>query len=207
LSAAGIPVAVSVDHLEETPLARAEWIKFYGAFVDRSARADSIFNACEKRYSELKRLVEASEARPAVFTEIKYSDAWYMPGGNSYIAKLLSDAGARYLWSDNPKTGSLPLSFEEVFARAGNADYWINLSTVRSKKELLAYEPRYSAFKAFASGNLYNNTKHTNKKGYSDYWESGMLHPDRILSDLVNIFHPGLLGTGNPQFFYYEQIQ
>jgi iron complex transport system substrate-binding protein len=207
LSAAGIPIAVSVDHLEETPLARAEWIKFYAAFVDKRELADSIFNACEKNYARVREQAENKLPKPTVFNEIKYSDAWYMPGGKSYIARLLKDAGASYLWADDAKAGSLPLSFEEVFAKAKEADYWIHLSTVRKKSELLSYEPRYAAFKAFKTGNLYNNTKYTNNKGYSVYWESGMLHPDRILSDLVNIFHPGVLPAQSRDLYYYEQVK
>jgi iron complex transport system substrate-binding protein len=207
LSAAGIPVAVSVDHLEETPLARAEWIKFFGAFVDKRELADSIFDACERNYISVREQVKDKQPRPTVFNEIKYSDAWYMPGGKSYIARLLKDAGANYLWESDAKAGSLPLSFEEVFSKAKDADFWIHLSTVKKKKELLSYEPRYAAFKAYKTGNLYNNTRFTNKKGYSVYWESGMLHPDRILSDLVNIFHPGVLPLDSAGLYYYEQVK
>ncbi len=204
---AGIPVVESVDHLEETPLARAEWIKFFAEFVGRRSLADSIFAVCEEKYELLKWRVEELDKKPTVFNEIKYSDAWYMPGGKSYVARLLKDAGARYLWEDNDEAGSLPLSFEAVFAKAKMADYWIHLSTVRSKKELLSYERRYAAFKAFKTGNLYNNTKVTNTKGYSTYWESGMVHPERILEDLVKIFHPEIADSLQEELFYYEQIR
>lgn len=38
---------------------------------------------------------------------------------------LFKDAGAAYPWSDNTETGSIPLSFETVFNRAGKADIWL----------------------------------------------------------------------------------
>jgi iron complex transport system substrate-binding protein len=202
-----IPVAISVDHLEESPLARAEWIKFFGLFVNQRARADSIFKKVEKNYFELKAVAGKTTARPTVFNEIKYSDSWYMPGGKSYVAQLLNDAGADYLWKDDDRFGSLPLSFEQVFARARDADFWINLSTVKTKKELLSYESRYAQFKAFQKGNLYNNTKVTNKYGYSNYWETGMVHPDRILSDLILIFHPEQKSRIGNELYYYEKIE
>lgn len=205
LEQTGIPVAISVDHLEESPLARAEWIKFFAAFTGRMNEADSIFNTVEKNYLQLMEEAIAVSFRPTVFSEIKYSEFWYMPGGNSYMARILKDAGATYLWSDNTNFGSLPLSFEQVYARAKNADYWIHLSTLRSKKELEASETRYTSFKAFKTGNLYNNTLHTNSKGYSDYWETGMIYPDRILSDLIGIFHPELKNKN--EFYYYEKIR
>lgn len=203
----GIPVAVSVDHLEESPLARAEWIKFFAVFVNSETQADSIFNAVENRYLSLKELAGKAGSRPTVFNEIKYSDSWYMPGGKSYVAQLLDDASANYLWKDNDQFGSLPLSFEQVYAKAKEADYWINLSTLKHKKDLLGYESRYAEFKAFKTGNLYNNTRFTNAKGYSNYWETGMIYPDRILSDLILIFHPELKPEVKNEFYYYEQIK
>lgn len=207
LQQTGIPVAISIDHLEESPLARAEWIKFFAVFVNRESRADSLFSKVEKNYFHLKKIAGESRNRPTVFNEIKYSDSWYMPGGKSFVAQLLNDAGADYLWKDDPKAGSLPLSFEQVFAKARDADFWINLSTLRTKKELLGFESRYAEFKAFRNGNLYNNTKHTNSKGYSDYWETGMIYPDRILSDLVQVFHPELRSRIGKEFYYYERIE
>lgn len=205
LEQTGIPVAISVDHLEESPLARAEWIKFFAAFTGKLSTADSLFEAVELNYLELKKKAKNVSFRPTVFSEIKYSEFWYMPGGNSYMAGILKDAGADYLWRDNTNVGSLPLSFEQVYARAKDADYWIHLSTLRTKKELEASETRYSSFKAFKSGNLYNNTRHTNSKGYSDYWETGMIYPDRILSDLISIFHPEL--KTKRELYYYEKIK
>lgn len=203
----GIPVAVSVDHLEESPLARSEWIKFFAVFVNREVQADSIFKSVENRYLNLKQLAKKANHRPTVFNEIKYSDSWYMPGGKSYVAQLLNDAAANYLWKDNDQFGSLPLSFEQVYTKAKDADYWINLSVLKHKKDLLGYESRYAEFKAFKTGNLYNNTRYTNAKGYSDYWETGMIYPDRILSDLILIFHPELKSEIKNEFYYYEQIK
>ena len=207
LEQTGIPVAISVDHLESSPLARAEWIKFFAVFVGKETQADSIFETVEKSYDELKSVADRTIERPTVFNEIKYSDSWYMPGGKSYIAQLLKDAAADYLWKNDDRAGSLPLSFEQVFAQARNADFWINLSTLKTKKELLGFESRYAEFKAFKTGNLFNNTKVTNSFGYSNYWETGMIYPNRILSDLIQIFHPELKEQIKRDFYYYEQLK
>jgi len=202
-----MPVAVSIDHLEESPLARAEWIKFFAAFVDKKELADSIFDGVEKNYNELKKIASSVINRPTVFNEIKYSDSWYMPGGKSFMAQLLNDAGADYLWKGDYSPGSLPLSFEQVYAKAKDADFWINLSAVNTKNELLAFESRYAEFSAFKKGNLYNNTKVTNDKGYSIYWETGMIYPNRILNDLICIFHPELNQSLNKQLYYYRRVE
>lgn len=203
---AKIPIVVTVDHLEESPLARAEWIKFFGAFTGKRQKADSIFNAVEKNYVKLKTLAATSKTRPTVFTEIKYGEIWYVPGGKSYAANFINDAAGNYIWKDDTKTGSLHLGFEEVYTKAKDADFWLNLSLIKSKDELLAAESRYSKFKAFEKGNLYNNIKNTNAKGYSDYWETGIIYPDRVLSDLILIFHPELTEKINNNLFYYKQL-
>jgi iron complex transport system substrate-binding protein len=207
ITRAGIPIVVTLDHLEKTPLARAEWIKFFGAFTGKRNKADSLFDQVKKHYRELKELAASSRIRPTVFTEIKYGEIWYAPGGNSYAASFIKDANANYVWQADSSTGSLHLGFEEVFIKAKDADFWLNQSLVKSKAELLALESRYAEFKAFKTGNLYNNIKHSNEKGYSDYWETGIIFPDRVLSDLVNIFHPELAPQIKNDLYYYRKLE
>jgi iron complex transport system substrate-binding protein len=206
LELTNIPVAIVVDHLEATPLARAEWIKFIAAFVGKDESADSIFNITYNNYHRLKHLLDNNKLFPTVFSEVKLGDVWYMPGGKSFMSTMLKDAGANYLWQDNNQTGSIPLSFEQVVAKAKDADYWINLSTFKTKENLLQNESRYVEFKAFKTSSLYNNNRCVNANGYSDYWETGMIYPDRILSDLIQIFHPEIKMNPKVNLYYYKQL-
>lgn len=202
----GIPVAITLDHLEEHPLARAEWIKFIAAFFDMDGEASFLFKGIERNYLNLKKITDTVNYKPTVLTEIKYADAWHVPGGNSFMAHFLKDAGANYIWKDEKKAGSIALNFEEVYIKAKEADFWLNLFiNVNSKKDLLAYDERYNLFKPFKTGNLYNNTKRTNAKGYSDYYENGMSNPDELLKDFIKIFHPHLLPEH--QLKYYKKIE
>ncbi len=203
---ANIPTVLCLDHLEETPLARAEWIKFYAAFLGKEKLADSLFKLTEKNYLQLKSIVQTIKTQPTVFTEIKYGDVWYVPGGKSFVATLLKDANANYVFKEDTHTGSLNLSFEEVYIKAKDADFWLNPAMVNSKKEILGFELRYAEFKAYKTNNLYNNNKVVNSKGYSNYWETGITHPDKILSDLILIFHPTLKEKLNNEFNYYKKI-
>ena len=203
---ANIPIVVAVDHLEENPLARAEWIKFFAAFVNKARKADSIFAEVEKNYDALKKIAASVDSKPTVFTEIKFGEIWYVPGGKSFMANFINDAGGSYIWNDNEKTGSLNLGFEEVYVKAKNADFWLNQALVKTKAELLSLEKRYSDFRAFKIGNLYNNIKNTNNKGYSDYWETGIMYPNRILSDLIQIFHPELKAQIKNDLYYYKKL-
>lgn len=202
----GIPIAITLDHLEEHPLARAEWIKFIAAFFGKEKLADSLFNITEQNYLQLKQVTDTVKYKPTVLTEIKYADAWYVPGGNSFMAHFLKDAGADYIWKNEQKSGSIALNFEEVYMKAKDADFWLNLFiNVNSKKDLVSFDERYNLFKPYKTGNLYNNTRRTNGKGYSDYYENGMSKPDELLKDFIKIFHPNLL----PQYQlkYYKKIE
>lgn len=202
---ANLPIAISLDHLEESPLARYEWIKFVACFVDKEQQADSLFRATEKRYKELKKLVANKTNKPTVFTEMKYGDVWYVPAGNSYVSHLISDAGAQYLWHENQNEGSIPLSFEAVYAKAKDGEYWVNTYNINSKKELQGHDERYGLFRAFKEGKIFNNNRVQNEKGYSDFWEQGIIKPDVVLSDLIFIFHPEALPQH--QFTFYKKIE
>ncbi len=207
LNAAGIVTAICLDHLEKEPLARAEWIKFFAAFLNKETEANELFLRIEANYFQLKKIAQDAKSNPTVFTELKYGDVWYEPGGKSFMAQLIKDANANYLWQTDTNTGSLPLSFENVLKTAKNAEYWLNLSAIKSKEELLKSDNRYKIFKAFQQNKCFNNTLVTNTKGYSTYWESGILFPNKLLSDLIQIFHPELKDSINAPFYYYKQLQ
>lgn len=200
-----IPIAVSIDHLEETPLARAEWIKFFAYFLNKENLADSLFKITEKKYNDLKTIALKTTKKPSVLTEIKYGDAWYIPAGKSFIAHLIEDAGGDYFWKEDSKTGSSAQSFETVYAKAKDCDIWINLYNLNSKKELLSYDERYGLFKACQTNQLYNNNKTQNSLGYSNYWETGITHPENVLADLIAIFSPTLMP--NHTFNYYKKLE
>ncbi|MBC7863854.1 MAG: ABC transporter substrate-binding protein, partial [Bacteroidia bacterium] len=209
ISEAGIPIAISIDHLETSPLARANWIKFVAAFFEKGELADSIVNEIEKKYTDLKAMANPlssakSAPKPKVLTEIKLNDTWFVPGGKSFMAELLNDAGADYIWRDNEKTGSLTLSYEEVYLKALEADYWLNLSNWNSLKDCNAQDERNINFKAFKNKNLYNNNAILNKEGGNAYWETGLISPDEILADLIKIFHPDLLPEHKLK--YYKKL-
>ncbi len=202
---AKIPTAICLDHLEETPLARAEWMKFIACFIEKEQVADSVFSAIETDYNELLRLTKTLTKRPSVLSEIKYGDAWYVPGGSSYMANLIKDAGGNYFWESEKQTGSIPLSFEMVYAKAKDCDVWINLYNVNTKQELAAYDERYKLFAAYENAKLYNNNKTQNSHGFSNYWETGISNPNKVLHDMIAILHPELFP--NHQFTYYKLIQ
>jgi iron complex transport system substrate-binding protein len=202
---AGLKVAMNAEYMETTPLGRAEWVKFTGLFFNEEAAATSAYNDIAGRYRDIAALTATIAERPAVFTGAPFQGTWYMPGGNSYVAALLADAGAAYLWADDDSIGSQQLSFEAVFERAADAEFWLNTSSWQSLADGLAADERFAAFAAFENGNVFNNNARLNPNGGNDYWETGVTNPDLVLADLIAIFHPDLLPEH--EFVFYQQLQ
>jgi iron complex transport system substrate-binding protein len=186
-------VVINSEYMETTPLGRTEWIKFIAAFFNKEAEAERIFENIADRYTKLAAKTCVVSVKPTVFCNIAYRGAWHVPGGNSYVAAFLQDAGAKYLWDDDHSTGGMPMNIESVLARAKDADFWINPGAGRSREELAAVDERYSVFRAFRIGNVFNNNAKMRAGGGNDIWEAGIANPDMVLADLISIFHPELL--------------
>jgi len=202
---AGLPVVLDGDWAERTPLGRAEWIKFIALFYDKEREADTLFAAVAAEYNRLAALAAKAPDRPTVFVNAPWQGSWGMPGGKSYVAALLRDAGADYLWADSDATGTLFLSLEAVIDRAADADYWLNTGGYHSRSDALAVDPRFARFRAFRRDELYNNNARETPEGGSDYWESGPAQPQVVLADLIKIFHPGLLP--DHELYYYRRVK
>ncbi|MCC9075400.1 ABC transporter substrate-binding protein [Litorilinea aerophila] len=199
---AGLKVGLIADYMETSPLGRAEWLKYVALFFNREAQATTHFQEIAERYQAIADKVAQVEERPTVFTGINRGDSWRVSGGKSYFARFLADAGADYLWADTDATGSIPLDFEAVYARAADADYWLpNAGRWQTLEDVRNEDPRYADFAAFQNGRIYDNNARVNQWGGNDYWEGGVANPDIILADLVKIFHPELLPDHELTFF------
>jgi iron complex transport system substrate-binding protein len=201
----GIPVVINAEYLEKHPLGRAEWIKFMALFFGKEREADSIFAEIEKEYLSTQQLVNEVKTKPTVLSGIVYGDAWFMPGGQNYAAKLLKDAGCGYLWSSDSTSGFLQLSFESVYATAKEADLWIGVGSFKNLNEIKATEERYALFKPFKEQQVYSYDARKGTKGGSEFLELGYLRPDLILKDLVKIAHPELLPTY--ELYFHNRLE
>ncbi len=202
---AGLKVVINSDYLEQDPLGRAEWGKFIAAFFDQEVEADILFDEMVARYQQAKDLTSDLTDRVTVLTNTAYEGTWYMPGGKSYIAILLADAGADYVFKNLEGSGAQPLDFEIVLEGAKDADYWINVGAITDLSSLAGMDARYADFNAYQDGNVYTYSKRVNEFGAVDYFESGAAAPDLILMDLIKAFYPDLLPEH--EFFYYQALQ
>jgi iron complex transport system substrate-binding protein len=201
----GLTPVANADWLETSPLGRAEWVKFLAAFYNAEAQANTFFEGIASEYLALAGMTAGVEERPTVLLNAMYNDTWYAAGGASYAAELVRDAGGDYLWADDASVGALPLSFEAVLDRGSQADIWLNPNFWFTLEDGLAEDERYALFRPFQTGAVYNNTARINDTFGNDIFESGAVHPERVLADLIAIFHPALLPEHD--LFYYVRIQ
>ncbi len=206
LDALHIKSVLNLDYMEQDPLARAEWIKFMAAFFDKEYKADSLFRVIENEYNTLKSKVSNIKQRSTVFCNLPFKDVWYMPCGNNYMTRLISDAGGDFLWKDDNATNGLNLSldYEAVYNKAANADFWINPGTAKSLADIEATDIKNKEFSAFRRAAIYNNNARLSSAGGFDFWESGAVYPNLVLADLLAIFHPEILP--HHKFRYYRKL-
>lgn len=194
VEALGIPIVECADYMERTPLGRAEWIKLLGVLYGAESRADSIFAAVRHDYDSLRR--EPSSSGCKVLVEQLTDGVWYVPGGESYMARLIADAGGIYPWADTKGSGSLPLDMGAVATAALDADVWLLKSFgPLTRRGLLNNSPVNGQFKPMKTGRVWvSNTAE------SPLYDEFPFHPERLLREYITIFGDST-SSGSTRYF------
>lgn len=186
-----IPLFECAEYMEISPLARAEWMRIYGLLFGCQEKADKLFAEVDKNYNNLKKQAQdAGVGHTVLFDKIIGNSVWYVPGGRSTMGQMIQDAGGQYLWADDNHSGSLPLPFESVLVKALDADVWMlryDGDKPMKLQQLLAEQEGYSQFEAYQTGEVYGCNVRT-----SLFYEEAPFRPDRLLSDFIQIMHPGI---------------
>ena len=202
----GIKVMFNADYLENDPLAKAEWIKLFGALFCKEEKADSIFRSACESYEQIRAYITNNiSVKPDVLLGLPFRDTWFVSPGNSYASRFIEDAGGSYLWNDTRSLVSMPYSLEDVYMQALKADYWLNTGSATTKREISSLDPRLANIPCYGLGKVYNNNKRISPSGGNDYWESGILYPHRILRDVAAILHPELFP--DTELCYYRKLE
>ena len=197
IEALDIPVFYCNEWTENTPLKRAEWIRFFGAIFGCQPKADSIYASVQDTYEQLR--VDSSKVKDkSIMSGMSWRGTWYVPTGGTFMGHLFRDAGAQYEYEDNPSTSSLPLTMEQAIQDFAQTDVWVGCEA-NSLAELAALDNKHTWLKAYQTGLVYNFRRRTLPSGANDFWESGTVHPERILQDLQSILR------GDTAELYYAQ--
>ena len=181
-----IPIIECAEYMETSPLARAEWLRFYGMLFGCEAKADSLFAVVDSSYNTLKDLYTVDK-KTVLFDKVTGS-VWYVPGGRSTIGQMIRDAGGLYPWAGDDHSGSVSLPFEAVLEKAGEADVWLfrySSDHDISYQELLSEHHGYNQFSAFRSRQVYGCNVER-----SLFYEESPFRPDWLLNDFIRILHP-----------------
>ena len=155
-------------------------------------RADSLFAQIEKEYLDLKAEAGKLPKGLSILTERKTGNVWYVPGGQSTIGILLKDANARYIFSDDKHSGSLPMSPEQILAKGSQVDVWAFKyfgGAPLSQVQLLQEYDGYKALAAFNRGNIYQVDTST-----VPYFELTSFHPELLLREFIILAHGSRFG-------------
>ncbi len=200
----GIPYFYIGDYVEESPLGKAEWLVPVGEIVGRRDSAERVFAGIKDEYTALLAKVGSEVSRPKVMINMPYSGSWFMPSSRSYVARLIEDAGGDYIYKENDSSGSVPVDVERAYILADSADVWINTGSAENMAELLQALPKFADVKPVRTGRVFNCTARVNRNGGNDYFESGTVWPQRVLADMIAIFHPE---TSCDSMYYYRCLR
>jgi iron complex transport system substrate-binding protein len=205
LQKSGLKVMFNGDWTEQSPLGKAEWIKFFGALYGLNSKANSVFNEIEKEYSATLALAKKATRKPTVLSGSMFQDQWYVPQGESWASLFLKDAQADYLWNDTKGTGSASLPFEVILEKAQQAEFWIAPGDFSSLKQMNESNPHYKQFESFKNKKVYSYALNKGAKGGILYFEWSPTRPDWVLKDLIKIFHPELVPDHS--LFFFQKLE
>lgn len=201
----GIPFVYIGDYLEESPLGKTEWIVAIAELIGEREKGETRFKEIANRYNHLKKsTVQRTHYQPKVMLNVPYGDSWFMPSADSYMARIIADAGGKYVYTKKTGNTSRPIDLEEAYELASEADFWLNVDQMTSLSSLGKKCPKFKDTEVFRNGNVFNNTRRTNAAGGNDFFESAIVNPDILLRDIVEILHPDIIDV---PLFYYRKLE
>lgn len=193
----GITIIPIYDWRENHPLGKAEWIKLVGAITGKEKEAMDYFDKITLEYEALSEIADKNRSETIVLAGSMIGDIWYAPGGESYFAQLINDAGVNYQYKDTKGTASLQLSIEQILKDNERTSFWINPG-LSSKEKILAINPKIKFLDAFKE-NTYCYSSQQSK-----FWELSAAMPHLLLKDLIHIFHPEI--NLEEELYFYRKV-
>lgn len=225
IGAIGLSLMLTSEWQERSPLAKAEWIKLFGRLFGVESLANSIFEQSKNMYLQATNgdssphksaqddTIPHSTSHishspcPRVLVGMSYGGVWHAPGGNSFTARLIKDAGGCYLWAADTNQ-ELQFSLEEILQVADSADVWVNPGMFATPEDLIAAEPRVKFIRAFKEKRVYQNDGIKGAGGGNDFFESAVAYPAETLINLRSCIQNSTNGADSSQkgFDWYHNI-
>ena len=179
-----IPYLVENSFLETDPLGRMEWVKFYAAFYNREALAIRYFDDAVRRVEKLKDRIPKAK-RPKVVWGVIYNGKVYIPGGRSFVARMIEMAGGEFIFKTfSADQGSIGITLEEFFNYSKGADVMIYASFpqyVPSISAIIRMAPVLAGVKPIQTEKVW---------ALQPWYNQQQDRTDQVLADLAFIFYP-----------------
>jgi len=163
-----IPVFIDQSSYESHPLGRSEWIKVYGALLDKQDEAKAFFDDQKKIIADLEGI--ENTGKTVAFFYMNSQDQAVVRASDDYIPRMIEIAGGNYIFEDleNPNEESrsavVKMSMEEFYDKARDADYLIYNASIesplRSIDDLTEKSELFTRFKAVREGNVWTTDKY-----------------------------------------------
>jgi iron complex transport system substrate-binding protein len=178
---------------EPHPLARAEWIRVFGYLFGKINESESMFKRIVYAYDSIRAQIPKNSKPIQVMINLPYSGSWMVPKRQNYMTQIVQDAGGNCLWLRNSANfkgvGSLQISMEQALADLSKCDVLLNPGSFKTKTEAAMVDSRIAKLSHWAKlPLLQNDLKLKANTNYNPFWDDGMLHPEKILSDMYSCF-------------------
>lgn len=196
----GIPVMIEYSSYESHPLGRVEWVKFYGALLEKEEEAERIF---EEQTGILERVsADEKTEKTVAFFYIASNGLVQVRQSSDYIPKMIELAGGNYIFEDlgdsETKKSTVNMQIEEFYEGAKDTDFLIYNSSidggVESIEELLDKCELLGDFKAVKEGNVFCTTNDMYQQSLSTGY-------------LIEDIHFMLLGEGEGRMHYLFRLE
>lgn len=202
LRSLNIPYIYLGDYTELSPLGKAEWIVAIAEITGHREAGIAYIEGVAERYNAVRNGITRGETPKRIMLNTPYEDVWYMPSDDSYLVQLIEDAGGTYIYKGmNPSGGSRGISLEEAYRLVSEADIWLNVGQCRTLSDLSNSAPHFMATDVVKRGDVYNNNRRQSAAGGSDFWESAIVRPDVVLSDIAKI-----VAGDNTDLYYHCRL-
>lgn len=190
----GVHALPMADHMEPTPLGRAEWLSYLAVLLNRERSAAHYLATVERDYEQLRALTADVTDRPVVMTgSSETRDIWDLRGHQNNFAALIHDAGGRYFWDEGGASSYVRPSYERVLHASDRAVLWIGgPNRVAGLDDLVAADARHAFMRPVQLQRVYALDRDGLGTWTYPWVDQSLDRPDAILADLIRVIHPGI---------------